>query len=326
MKQVKWLLVFVLLASVLIGCTPTPAPTEAPAAVPATVVPPTEVPPTVVPPTTVPPTAEPPTAVPPTPVVHSATELILATTTSVRDSGLLDVLIPLFEAKSGLKVKMVAVGTGAALKLGQDGNADVLLVHSPAAELDLMSKGFGKDRFLIMHNGYIIVGPSTDPAGIKGLATAKEAFTKIADTKSIFVSRGDDSGTNKAELAIWKGAGITPSGDWYLSTGSGMGDTLRVTSEKGGYTLTDLATYLALKDTLQLDILVQGDKALLNIYHVITVNPEKWPMVNYTGAKAFADFIVSPEIQEVIAAFGKDKYGQSLFFPDAGKPEDQVGS
>jgi tungstate transport system substrate-binding protein len=234
----------------------------------------------------------------------------------------------MFEKQSGLKVKMVAVGTGAALKLGQDGNADVLLVHAPSSELDLMSKGFGKERLLVMHNDFIIVGPAADPAGIKGLATAKEAYVKIAESKSIFVTRGDDSGTNKAELAIWKTTGITgttPAGDWYLSTGQGMGDTLRIASEKAGYTFTDRATYLALKDTLQLDVLVEGDKALLNVYHVITVNPDKWPLVNYAGAKAFADFMVSPEIQATIAAFGKDKYGQSLFIPDAGKAEDQVG-
>ena len=232
----------------------------------------------------------------------------------------------MFEAKSGLKVKMVAVGSGAALKMGEEGNADVLLVHAPASELVLMEKGFGKDRLLIMHNDFVIVGPAADPAGIKGSATAKEAYTKIAGSKSIFVTRGDDSGTNKAELTIWKAAGITPEGDWYLSTGQGMGDTLRIASEKGGYTFTDRATYLALKDTLQLDVLVEGDKALLNIYHIITVNPDKWPLVNYTGAKAFADFMVSPEIQDAIAAFGKDKFGQSLFIPDAGKAEDQVGS
>lgn len=292
MKHFKWLLVVVLLTLILIGCTPASTPPAA------------------------------------TAVVHSSTELILATTTSTRDSGLLDVLLPMFEKQSGLKVKMVAVGTGAALKLGQDGNADVLLVHAPSSELDLMAKGFGKERLLVMHNDFIIVGPAADPAGIKGLATAKEAYVKIAESKSIFVTRGDDSGTNKAELAIWKATGITgttPAGDWYLSTGQGMGDTLRIASEKGGYTFTDRATYLALKDTLQLDVLVEGDKALLNIYHVITVNPDKWPLVNYAGAKAFADFMVSPETQAAIAAFGKDKYGQSLFIPDASKAEDQVG-
>lgn len=320
MKHLKWILEVVLLTSVLIGCAPAPTPAVAP-------VEPTSAPvSTTLPAREVPAKDIPPTYVPPTEVTHSSTELILATTTSTRDSGLLDVLLPMFEAKSGLKVKMVAVGSGAALKMGEEGNADVLLVHAPAAELALMEKGFGRDRLLIMHNDFIIVGPAGDPAGINASATAKEAYEKIAASRSIFVTRGDDSGTNKAELTIWKAAGITPEGDWYLSTGQGMGDTLRIASEKGGYTFTDKATFLALKGTLLLNVLVEGDKALLNIYHVITVNPDKWPLVNYTGAKAFADFMVSPEIQEAIASFGKDEFGQSLFIPDAGKAEDQVGS
>jgi len=253
------------------------------------------------------------------------TELILATTTSTRDSGLLDVLLPKFEAAIGYKVKMVAVGSGEAIKMGQEGNADVLLVHSPKAEVDYMTQGFGKERLLVMHNDFIIVGPAADPAGIKGTAAAVDAFKKIAETKSVFVSRADKSGTNTAELNLWKAISITPEGDWYLQTGQGMADTLRVASEKTGYTLADRATYLALKVNLQLDILVQGDKALLNIYHVITVNPDKWPKVYYQGAKAFADFMVSAEIQTLISEFGKDKYGEALFFPDAGKAEDQVG-
>jgi tungstate transport system substrate-binding protein len=237
----------------------------------------------------------------------------------------LDVLLPKFEAASGLKVKMVAVGSGQALAMGEEGNADVLLVHAPASEKTLMEKGFGKDRFLIMHNDFIIVGPKNDPAGIKDMKVAVDAFKKMAETKSLFVSRGDDSGTNKVELALWKSAAITPKGDWYIQSGQGMGDTLRIASEKAGYTLADRATYLALKDTLQLDVLVQGDKALLNIYHVITVNPDKWPKVNYTGAKAFADFLVAADTQKFISEFGVDKFGQPLFFPDAGKADDQVG-
>lgn len=248
-------------------------------------------------------------------------DLILATTTSTRDSGLLDYLLPLFEQQTGYKVKMVAVGTGEALKMGEEGNADVLLVHAPASEKTYMEGGFGKDRFLVMHNDFIIVGPADDPAKIKESANTKDAFTAIAQTKSIFISRGDDSGTNKAELTIWKSAGITPEGDWYIKTGQGMGDTLRVASEKEGYTLTDRATYLSLKDSLSLPILYQGDAALLNIYHVITVNPDKWPKVNYTGAMAFANWLVSADTQKLIADFGLDKYGQPLFFADAGKPE-----
>jgi len=255
---------------------------------------------------------------------HLSNEIILATTTSTRDSGLLDVLLPLFEKQSGYTVKMVAVGSGAALMLGQQGNADVLLVHSPAAELTYMAGGYGKERILVMHNDFIIVGPKADPAKISGSTSAIDAFKAIAGTKAIFVSRADASGTNAEELTLWKAAAITPTGDWYLKTGQGMGDTLRIASEKVGYTLTDRATYLSLKDTLDLSILYQGDKSLLNIYHVITVNPDKLTNINYTGAKAFADWMVSADTQKVIAAFGVDKYGQQLFFPDAGKAEDAV--
>ncbi|NMC11658.1 MAG: solute-binding protein [Chloroflexi bacterium] len=274
---------------------------------------------------TTPTAPEPPTEVPAA-AEPQVSELILATTTSTRDSGLLDVLIPLFEKQSGYTVKTVAVGTGEALKMGEEGNADVLLVHAPASELELMDKGFGLSRDLVMHNDFIIVGSADDPAGIKGLTTAKEALTKIAETQSIFVSRGDDSGTHKKELAIWKSAEITPEGGWYIETGQGMGDTLRVANEKSGYTLTDRATYLAQLDSLDLVILVEGDKSLLNIYHVIVVNPEKWPEVNVEGAKAFAAFLVSDEIQKVIGQFGMDKFGQPLFFPDAGKDENNLGS
>lgn len=251
-------------------------------------------------------------------------ELILATTTSTRDSGLLDVLLPMFEQQTGYSVKMVAVGTGEALKMGQEGNADVLLVHAPASEKEYMDGGYGKDRLLVMHNDFVIVGPAGDPAKINGSATTVDAFKAIADSKSLFVSRGDDSGTNKAEVKLWKSADITPEGDWYIKTGQGMGDTLRIASEKAGYTLTDRATYLSMKDTLDLNILFEGDKALLNIYHVITVNPDKWPNVNYVGAKAFADWLVSPDIQKVIASYGVDKYGQQLFIADAGKSDDEV--
>lgn len=253
-------------------------------------------------------------------------EVILATTTSTRDSGLLDVLIPMFEKQTGYTIKMVAVGTGEALKMGEEGNADVLLVHAPASELELMEKGFGLSRDLIMHNDFIIVGAEDDPAGISGLTSAAEALRKIADSQSIFVSRGDDSGTHKKELSIWKTAGITPEGDWYVESGQGMGDTLRIANEKAGYTLTDRATYLAQLDTLDLKILVEGDAVLLNIYHVIVVNPEKWAAVNVDGAKAFASFLTSAEIQKVIGKFGADKFGQPLFFPDAGKDENSLGS
>src|SRR5574341_1005880 len=262
------------------------------------------------------------TEAPAAPVIK---ELILATTTSTQDSGLLDVLVPAFEKQSGYTVKTVAVGTGQALKMGEEGNADVLLVHAPASEKTYMEGGFGAERYLVMHNDFIIVGPAYDPAGIKGMTTAVEALKKIAAAAAPFVSRGDDSGTNKAELALWKQAGITPEGDWYIESGQGMGATLKVAGEKAAYTLSDRATYLATKEGLGLDILIEGDNALLNVYHVITVNPAKWPKVNNEGAGAFAQFLISPEIQKMIGGFGVDKYGQALFTPDADKTDADLG-
>lgn len=254
-------------------------------------------------------------------------EIILATTTSTRDSGLLDELLPIFEEETGYMVKMVAVGTGKALEMGQNGDADVLLVHAPPAEMEFMDGGYGKDRLLIMHNDFVIVGPADDPAGIKGMASAADAFAAIAGEKAAFVSRGDDSGTNKKELAIWADAGMTPeASDWYLESGQGMGDSLRIANEKAAHILTDRATYLANSETLDLEILVEGDAVLLNIYHVMTVNPEMYPMVNEQGALAFAYFLVDPEIQEMIGEFGVDKFGQPLFFPDAGKAEEELGN
>lgn len=252
-------------------------------------------------------------------------DLILATTTSTQDSGLLDEMIPVFEKDTGYKVKVVAVGSGQALQMGQDGNADVLLVHSPSAEMTYMDGGFGVDRRLVMHNDFIIVGPAADPAGIKGTATAVDAFTKIANAQASFISRGDKSGTNTMELNLWKKASITPQGDWYVESGQGMGATLKIASEKNAYTLTDRATYLANQSTLGLAILVEGDTALLNVYHVITVNPEKWPKINQAGAKAFADYLVSKKGQDLIGKFGVDKYGQQLFIPDADKTDTDLG-
>jgi len=251
--------------------------------------------------------------------------LILATTTSTQDSGLLDVLIPDFQTRTGYTVQTVAVGSGEAMKMGQECNADVLLVHSPSAEKDFMSNNYGSDRRLVMHNDFIIVGPAADPAGIKRLTSAVEAFTKIADAQSPFITRGDASGTNSKELAIWKSANITPEGAWYVESGQGMGATLRIASEQGAYTLSDRATYLANKATLSLDILVEGDAVLLNIYHVIVVNPANCPSVNNAGAIAFADYMVSTEAQNLIGTFGVDKYGQALFTPDAGKDESTLG-
>jgi tungstate transport system substrate-binding protein len=253
----------------------------------------------------------------------SRPELILATTTSTQDSGLLDVLIPVFEKDTGYVVQTVAVGTGQALKMGEEGNADVLLVHAPASEKTFMEGGFGAERMLVMHNDFIIVGPASDPAGIKGGSSALEALKAIAAATAPFVSRGDDSGTHKAELALWKKAEITPEGEWYIETGQGMGATLKVAGEKTAYTLTDRATYLANPEGLE--ILVEGDAVLLNVYHVITVNPEKWPKVNVEGAKAFAEFMVKADTQKLIGEFGVDKYGEPLFFPDADKTDADLG-
>ena len=248
--------------------------------------------------------------------------IILATTTSTQDSGLLDVLIPIFEKKTGYFVKTIALGSGQAMAMGAKGEADVLLVHSPDAEKKFIADGFGINRRLVMHNDFIIVGPPSDPSGIKGAKSAAEAFKKIAVSGALFMSRGDNSGTHAQEKKLWKAAGIDPEGQkWYQQTGLGMGQTLNVAAEKKTYTLADRGTYLAMQKNLGLDILCEGDISLLNIYHVIEVNPAKWPKVNAAGAKAFADFMVSREVQEIIAKFGVDKYGSPLFFPDAGKPE-----
>jgi len=248
--------------------------------------------------------------------------LILATTTSTQDTGLLDVLNPMFEKKTGYFVKTIAVGSGQAMAMGAKGEADVLLVHSPAAEKKFMEDGNGVNRKLVMHNDFIIVGPPADPAGIKGMKNAADAVKQIAAKNALFLSRGDNSGTHAKEKDLWKKAEVNPEGQkFYQQTGLGMGQTLNVASEKKGYTLTDRGTYLSLKKNLGLDILVEGDKALLNIYHVIDVNPAKFPKVNAEGAKAYADFMVSKETQDFIAKFGVDKYGSPLFFPDAGKPE-----
>ncbi|MEN6620191.1 MAG: substrate-binding domain-containing protein [Smithella sp.] len=252
--------------------------------------------------------------------------LILATTTSTQDTGLLDVLIPIFEKETGYFVKTIAVGSGQAMAMGQKGEADVLLVHSPDAEKKFMSEGNGVNRRLVMHNDFIIVGPGSDPAKIKGLKSAAEAMKQIAKANALFISRGDNSGTNAKEKALWKKAQINPEGQkWYQQTGLGMGQTLNVAAEKKGYTIADRGTYLALKKNLGLNILVEGDAALLNIYHVIEVNVAKWPKVNIDGAKAFADFMVSRRTQNIIKTFGVNKYGSPLFFPDAGKKVENLG-
>ena len=300
------------LAFLLTACGPAATPTVAPA--------------------TQAPATEAPTALPtetpvPAPTTPANPTLILATTTSTQDSGLLDVLIPMFQEQYGFTVQTVAVGSGQAMTMGQEGNADVLLVHSPSAEKTFMEEGWGKDRALIMHNDFIIVGPADDPAKIKGLGPA-DAFNAIATAEANFVARADKSGTSTKELGIWAKTDVNPAESkpaWYLETGQGMGASLTIASEKGAYTLTDRATFLANKDTLQLEILVEGNKTLLNVYHVITVNPDKWPKVNYDGATAFLKFMADPATQEIIAQFGVEKYGQPLFFPDADKTDADLG-
>lgn len=249
-------------------------------------------------------------------------EIIMATTTSTRDSGLLDVLIPVFEAKTGLIVKSIAVGTGQALEMGTRGEADVLLVHAPSAERPLVENGTASSRRLVMHNDFVIVGPTGDPAGAAAADGAVAAFGAVAAAGEMFVSRGDNSGTHTMEKNLWAAAGIAPSGNrWYQEAGLGMGDTLAVTSEKQGYTLTDRATYLARKATLDLEIVCEGDPVLLNLYHVMEVSSKKFAKVNAKGAKAWADWLLTKEAQDLIAAFGVDKYGEPLFFADGGKTE-----
>lgn len=244
--------------------------------------------------------------------------LILATTTSTQDSGLLDELIPLFEEKTGFRVKTIAVGTGEALKMSGRGDVDVVLAHAPAEEQKYVDDGSIVNRQLVMHNDFLIVGPESDPAGIKGLRHASDAMAKVSAAKAAFVSRGDNSGTHIREQSLWKEAGIEPSGDWYIEAGQGMGATLLIASEKQAYTLVDGGTFLAMMDKTDLTSLVEGDKVLLNLYSVSEVNPAKFPKVNHVGAKAFSDFIRDPEIQAIIGKFGIAKFGQPLFFPDAG--------
>ena len=241
------------------------------------------------------------------------TEMILATTTSTQDSGLLDVLIPMFEKENNVKVKTIAVGTGQALEMGTKGEADALLVHAPAAEKAVVDAGDAINYKRVMYNDFILVGPKENPAGVSG-DDINAAFKKLSDSKATFVSRGDDSGTHKKELGIWAAASIKPAGEWYVSTGQGMGQTLQVAAEKKGYVLTDRATWLAQEKNLDtLQIVVQGGKDLMNIYHVMQVNPEKHDKINSKDAEKFVEFMVDAKTQDVIEEFGKKEYGQSLF-------------
>lgn len=253
-----------------------------------------------------------------TPATPDNPEIILATTTSTRDSGLLDVLIPLFEAESGYKIKTIAVGTGAALEMGRKGEADVLMTHAPDSEKALVDEGVVIQYTLLMHNDFVFVGPLEDPAGMKAAGKAVEALAKVAESQSLFVSRGDNSGTHMMELGLWEQAGLSPEGSWYQETGAGMGDTINIAAEKGAYTLTDRATYLNLMKNLDtLEILFEKDPVLNNIYHVMAVNHEVFDKVNQAGAEAFIAFLVEESTQKVIETYGVEEFGQPLFFPDA---------
>ncbi len=258
------------------------------------------------------------------PARAQSTIVIVSTTTSTQDSGLLDVLAPMFEKKTGLTVKIISVGTGQALALAARGEADVTLAHAPAVEKKYVAEGRMLNRRLVMYNDFVLIGPENDPARVKGLPRALDALRRIAETRSRFVSRGDRSGTHTLELGLWKQAGIEPRGAWYIESGQGMGQTLAIADDRRAYTLTDRATWLAFRKRISLPILVEKDRPLLNIYSVMEVNPANGPRVNAAGGKAFADFMLSPEVQAVIKTFGEDQYGQPLFIPIAGKTDDDL--
>lgn len=248
-------------------------------------------------------------------------EIIFATTTSVQDTGLLDVIVPIFEKQHGARVKAIAVGTGQALAMAARGEADVILAHAPDAEKKYVADGALINRRLVMHNTFLLAGPPTDPAKVKESTKAVEALRRIAEVQAIFVSRGDDSGTHKLENKLWEQAGIKPAGAWYLESGQGMGRTLSIAGEKQAYVLSDRATYLAFQKTTGLAVVLAGDPLFLNLYHVMEVNPEKFPKVNAQGGKAFADFLLSATVQDTLKTFGVDKFGEALFHPDGEKME-----
>jgi len=247
--------------------------------------------------------------------------VILSTTTSTQDSGLLEVLVPLFERQTGYTVKTIAVGTGQALALAARGEADVTLAHAPRLEQRYVAEGKMLNRRLVMYNDFVIVGPDADPAAIRGTPRAVDALRKVAGVGAGFVSRGDQSGTHVLERALWKEAGLEPARSWYVESGQGMGQTLQIADERRAYTITDRGTYLAFQRRLALVILVERDRPLLNVYAVLEVNPANGPRVNPQGGKAFADFMVAPGTQALIKTFGVDRYGQPLFVPIAGQSE-----
>lgn len=242
--------------------------------------------------------------------------IILATTTSVQDTGLLDVLNDAFQIKTGYVVKAIAVGTGQALKMGKLGEADILWVHSPADEKEFVDEGYGIERVTFMHNDFVVLGPRNDPAGVLGSKDVVEAFKKIVTAKTFFVSRGDESGTHKKEKSIWKRAGVSPDKNAYIEAGQGMAQTISIANEKNGYVLADRSTYLSLKKSVDLVIVSEGDPLLINYYSLILVNPYKFPKINAAGARALYDFLLSEDSRNIIENFGKEKFGEQLFFWD----------
>lgn len=249
-------------------------------------------------------------------------EVILATTTSTRDSGLLEVLVSAFEEAAGYHVKVIAVGSGQALEMGRRGDADVLLVHAPEAEEEFLAEGYGINHRLVMHNDFVIVGPADDPAAVGEASDALAALQAIAGAGASFISRADDSGTHRLELSLWEELGLEPAGEpWYGEPGQGMAATLQIANQRGAYTISDRATYLALREVLDLEVLHEGDPRLLNVYHVMQVSPERFDRLNADGAAAFVDFLVSEDGQALIGDFGVDRFGRPLFVPDAGKSE-----
>lgn len=245
------------------------------------------------------------------------THIKLATTTSTENSGLLAELLPIFQKEADIIVDVIAVGTGKAIAHGENGDVDLILVHARSREDAFIEAGFGVNRRDVMHNDFVILGPTSDPAGIKGMSSASEALAAVAASKENFMSRGDDSGTHTKERSLWKSASITPEGEWYKETGQGMGAVLTMTNEVQGYTMTDRGTWLAMKDKLDLEVLLEGDPVLFNPYGVIAVNPEKHSHVDYEGAMAFITFLTGPKGQDVIRNFKKN--GEQLFYPDAVK-------
>ncbi len=248
------------------------------------------------------------------PLAAQSKDILLATTTSVRDAGLLDAILPAFERTSGYRVKVIAVGSGQAMELGRRGEADILILHDPAGEARFMAEGDGVGREPLAHNEFVLVGPREDPAGARG-PDAVRAMRAIAATGATFISRGDRSGTHVKELALWQAAGVTPERRWYRDTGQGMGATLVVADQLRGYTLTDVATYLSHKGLGDLVILVEGDTLLRNFYHVVRANPERFARVNAAGAQALEDYLLSPETMRAIGEFGRSRFGRSLFIP-----------